>query len=576
MMDVQLPTLGIWHPFIQTDITNTSDADLWARGAESTLGTGALGYGTKALMEGVWYRMVISVKNGTSFRVYMNTELFLEGNVQSIDNDRYSLAEAILLFADNTPSDDNPVVCSEVAIYDVALTEPQVIALGSVPLTLATSITVSSEGDVSIIDTDKGTLQMLATVLPADATYQDPTWSVTDGTGSATINATGLLTAVENGTVTVTATAKDGSGVNGTKEITISNQVVTIDDFNMIKDGHFDMDGAIYPAGTLAPYWGGWSGNGGTASVVDGVCTITPSVAAQSWQLQVTQLGNNNDWELVNEVDYVVMFDAWAAADRIISVDFEDQESTGYARFGTSTDPDANNGESDWTFNLTTEKTSFTRVFTCTKALENSIYKFLISGGAAVDVAYFDDIYLMKMADVGNIPGSVSVASITVTGEAGATTIDTEMGTLQMNAEILPVDATIMNIAWSVADGTGTATIDSKGLLTAGSNGTVTVKATSKDWVGVEGTLEVTISGQGVGIAGKTAESIKVYPNPAMNELNVTFVTPNANVVIYNSLGSKIEELKANGTQVRFDVSKYPHGVYFVKVNNETVVKFIK
>ncbi|MCF8381393.1 MAG: Ig-like domain-containing protein [Bacteroidales bacterium] len=838
VMDVQLPTLGIWHPFFQTDPLNASDADLWARGVESTLGTGDLGYGSKALMEGVWYRMVISVKNGTFFKVFLNTELYLEGNVQALDG-RYALANALLLFADNTPSDDNPVICSDLAIYDVALSVPQIMALGSVPVTLATGVTVTGAGDATVIDTDNGTLQMMAAVVPADATYQETSWSLMKGTGNATISSTGLLSAIEDGTVTVIATSKDAGGASGSLEITISNQVLTMSDFNLIKDGtfetdgaiaspwgfwsgnggaasvaagvcemipggaaenwqlqvsqvgntagwrvyndssyvfmfdakanaarvfsidfedssngyarfgvssaadaangesqwdvalttdmttytrdvtfnrvkentnfklnimpsaaldpvsidniylikasdihkfgtlvsgitvksagdatvidtdmgtlqmmvdvlpvdatlqgvfwtvengtgkasitskgllsaiydgtvtvkaiakdgtevmgsleitisnqqasikenanmikggHFDTEGTIVPTSTLAPNWGGWSGNGGLADVVDGVCTITPSAAAESWQMQVTQLGNDNDWVLVNDVVYVVMFDAWAESERPISVDFEDK-SPSYTRFGTSTDADANNGESDWTFNLSTTKTSFTRVFTCTKAQEGSVYKFLISGGASDKAAYFDDIYLMDMASLGTVPGVIAVTDITVTGEGNATTITTDLGTLQMSAAVLPVDATIMNVVWSVVDGTGTATIDSKGLLSAGTNGTVTVKAISQDWVGVEGMLELTISGQTVGISNKTAESVKVYPNPANDELNVTFTSPRANVAIYNSLGRKIEEVFVDGTQAKFDVSKYARGVYFVKVNNESVVKFIK
>lgn len=63
---------------------------------------------------------------------------------------------------------------------------------------------------------------MLANVLPANATNNTVTWSVTPGTGNATISATGLLTATANGTVTVIATANDGSGVIGTMTVTIS------------------------------------------------------------------------------------------------------------------------------------------------------------------------------------------------------------------------------------------------------------------------------------------------------------------------------------------------------------------
>lgn len=90
------------------------------------------------------------------------------------------------------------------------------------------AITVTGTGNVSTVTADNGTLQMTAAVTPTNATNRAVTWSVTNGTGSATISNTGLLKAVANGTVTVKATAKDGSGKFGTKEIMISNQVPTI------------------------------------------------------------------------------------------------------------------------------------------------------------------------------------------------------------------------------------------------------------------------------------------------------------------------------------------------------------
>ena len=63
---------------------------------------------------------------------------------------------------------------------------------------------------------------MTATISPSDATNTNVTWSVTNGTGSATIDSNGVLTGVSNGTVTVNATAKDGSTVCGKTTITIT------------------------------------------------------------------------------------------------------------------------------------------------------------------------------------------------------------------------------------------------------------------------------------------------------------------------------------------------------------------
>jgi hypothetical protein len=64
---------------------------------------------------------------------------------------------------------------------------------------------------------------MSAAVLPANAADKTVTWSVINGTGTATISNTGLLSATAVGTVTVKATANDGSDVEGTKTITITS-----------------------------------------------------------------------------------------------------------------------------------------------------------------------------------------------------------------------------------------------------------------------------------------------------------------------------------------------------------------
>lgn len=84
-----------------------------------------------------------------------------------------------------------------------------------------TQIDVSSENDVSSLLTNE-TLQMSATVYPYIATNKSFAWSVENDTGSATINANGLLTPVSSGLVTVKATALDGSQVFGSKVINIS------------------------------------------------------------------------------------------------------------------------------------------------------------------------------------------------------------------------------------------------------------------------------------------------------------------------------------------------------------------
>ena len=91
--------------------------------------------------------------------------------------------------------------------------------------TAVSAITVTSSA-VSI-STDNGTLTMSAIVAPTDASDKAVTWSVVPGTGTASISANGILTALTDGTVTVKATSVSTGSVSGSLQITLSNQVLT-------------------------------------------------------------------------------------------------------------------------------------------------------------------------------------------------------------------------------------------------------------------------------------------------------------------------------------------------------------
>lgn len=88
------------------------------------------------------------------------------------------------------------------------------------------SFNVSTVDSVTDITVDNGTIQMLGNVYPADATDNSVIWTLSDSS-VAKISGNGLLTALTNGTVTVTGTTTDG-GFTGQKVITISNQYIEV------------------------------------------------------------------------------------------------------------------------------------------------------------------------------------------------------------------------------------------------------------------------------------------------------------------------------------------------------------
>lgn len=97
----------------------------------------------------------------------------------------------------------------------------------------------------------------------------------------------------------------------------------------------------------------------------------------------------------------------------------------------------------------------------------------------------------------------IPVASVTVTAQSGATSMLAGK-TLQMSAMVLPEDASIKTVTWSIVNSGGaSAAIDpNTGLLTAGAEaGTVTATATSTDGYAWSAPYYVTIT---VGVSGIT------------------------------------------------------------------------
>lgn len=101
-------------------------------------------------------------------------------------------------------------------------------------LTLTTQIELVPSGGIDTIYTgDK--LKINAVVSPVNTTIPNVTWSVSP-VNRASINSAGTLTAIESGTITVTATAWDGSGVSGSKTMFIANRLVDSLDLYTIAD----------------------------------------------------------------------------------------------------------------------------------------------------------------------------------------------------------------------------------------------------------------------------------------------------------------------------------------------------
>jgi len=167
---------------------------------------------------------------------------------------------------------------------------------------------------------------------------------------------------------------------------------------------------------------------------------------------------------------------------------------------------------------------------------------------------------------------AILVNNITVQGQGAVNTITTNGGTLQMTATVLPANATNSNVTWSVVNGTGAATINANGILSAVSNGTVTVTATANDASGISNAVVITISGQQLtSISMINADEVVVYPNPTSSVINIALSGnfEEYTLILYSIEGKEVINIAASKVTEQLDIQHLNKGVYYLRVMNK-------
>lgn len=170
-----------------------------------------------------------------------------------------------------------------------------------------------------------------------------------------------------------------------------------------------------------------------------------------------------------------------------------------------------------------------------------------------------------------NVTFAESIAIVADEGTSISFSGDNTRG-LQLRAIVNPTSATFGRVNWIVTSGDGIVTVDQCGYVTATGldNGTATVRAQSIDGSGVydEVTIHVTGFSGAPEIVTETAETISVYPSPAVNTLTVDGLTDGCDICIF-SIGGAME-YRHNDWQgaasETIDCSAWPSGTYVVRV----------
>ncbi|MFH0758506.1 MAG: T9SS type A sorting domain-containing protein [Bacteroidota bacterium] len=328
-------------------------------------------------------------------------------------------------------------------------------------------------------------MKITAVVLPDEATNKKLSWSVEGVTGRASVDNNGVVTPIADGLVKITATAQDGSWEKATVDVNISGQMVSMHELNLFRNGYFNN---VNEDGIALEWSPGFEVIGGALYIpaADGVF-VSP------WD------GDRNSRQTgfgCNSTDtYLFSFVMWSEAADSFYINFEDPAND-YFRYGSTSSEWSPGGTSEWWIITEQEPTKYViddLVFN--GIVENTSENFnLMGGGHNNGGVYIDSLILVNTNDISMLAAPYKeVESVTVTGEGGATTIVSGR-TLQMLAEVLPADAEYSDVVyWSIVPGTGDATIDDNGVLTADSIGTVKVMATASDDSQVYGMLNIII-----------------------------------------------------------------------------------
>ena len=361
---------------------------------------------------------------------------------------------------------------------------------------LVNAITLNGENDINQIATYGGTLKIIPAILPDNANNKQIIWSVINETGLASIDQNGLLTAIANGTVLVKAIATDGSNVFDTLRIYISGQNILVNAITL--NGENDINQI--------------STNGGSLKIIPAILPVNANNKQINWSVtNQTGLASIDQNGLLTAIaDGTVLVKATAMDGSKVFGTLQ-ITITGQKISISSIIVEGANGISTIQVNGGTLQ-MIAKFFpansndtTVIWSVENLTGTATISSDGLLKAHANGNVLVKATSKGNNIFGTINITlsnqtilvnSITVMGENDSNKINIHNGSLQMIAQVLPVNANDAAVSWIVINETGAAVISSSGLLSALANGNVTVKAIAKDGSGIFGTCQIKISRQ--------------------------------------------------------------------------------
>ena len=424
----------------------------------------------------------------------------------------------------------------------------KLVATCEVFVTIPVSGVTLSQTELPLVKGATATLS--ATVVPADATNKQVTWSSTN-TAVATVE-NGIVTAVSGGNATIKVTTEDGNHT-ATCEVLVTVPVtgVTLSqtELPLVKGATATLTATIVPSDATNQKVTWRSNNTSIATVENGTVT---AVSGGTVTITVTTEDGNHTARC--EVTVTVS----ATGVTLLQTELPLAKGATATLTATVAPSDATNQKVTW-------RSSNTSIAT----VENGTVTAVSAGNATITVTTED----------GN---HTATCEVTVTVSAtGVTLSQTELplakgATATLRATVVPSDATNQKVRWS-SNNTAVATVEN-GTVTAVSGGNATITVTTEDG-NHTATCSVAVEATSA-VEDAVFASVVVSPNPFGEQLCITYGDLRGQYVLYNAQGVVVASEGLEDGETRINTASFTAGVYLLRLTaengatkNYTVVK---
>lgn len=325
-----------------------------------------------------------------------------------------------------------------------------------------TGITISGNNAIKVGETS----QLSAIVEPSNADAQHVSWA-SNHTEIATISDDGLVKAVAEGITTITATAKDGSGVTGTYEINVSTNVIDVQSVTLsqttldlkVGDSSVTLTATVAPDNATSKDITWTSDNTSVATVANGTVT---AVGAGTATITASAGGKIATCTVEVTRNPVLVTSIAINAEKTELVEGDKETLT-----ATVTPSAADNKNVTWSSSDTDIATVDTNGLVTAKSAGNVTITATAADGSTVS---------------NSIELTIKAKTIAVTNVSlSKTTLSLEKGkTETLTATVAPDNATNKKVTWSSSNA-NVATVDQSGKVTAVGKGTAKITVKTED-----------------------------------------------------------------------------------------------